>query len=95
MSGFYFFYFATLGAFVPYGGLYLKSIGFTPVDIGYLIALLMIFRIVAPVIWGWIADYHERRMQVVRLAAFLTVVAFSGVFFGEGLRCLHFCSPAS
>ena len=84
LSGFYFFYFATLGVLVPYWGLYLKSIGFTPVDIGYLMALLMISRIVAPVVWGWIADHRERRMQVVRLAAFLTVVAFSGVFFGEG-----------
>jgi PPP family 3-phenylpropionic acid transporter len=33
VSGFYFFYFATLGMLVPYWGLYLQSVGFTPVDI--------------------------------------------------------------
>ena len=83
LSGFYFFYFATLGVLVPYWGLYLQSIGFTPVDIGNLIAILMFSRIVAPMVWGWIADHRESRMAVVRLASFLTVVTFSGVFFGS------------
>lgn len=84
LSGFYFFYFATLGALVPYWGLYLQSIGFTPLDIGMLMALLMISRIVAPVLWAWIADHRAQRMRVVRLAALLTVVTFAGVFFGTG-----------
>src|SRR5712692_6460946 len=44
LSGFYFFYFATVGALVPYWGLYLQSIGFTPLDIGLLMSLLMISR---------------------------------------------------
>jgi len=84
LSGFYFFYFATLGVLVPYWGLYLQSVGFTPVDIGNLVAILMLSRIVAPLVWGWIADHRERRMTVVRLAAFLTVAAFTGTFFGTG-----------
>ncbi|MBI5613053.1 MAG: MFS transporter [Gammaproteobacteria bacterium] len=81
-SGFYFFYFATLGALVPYFALYLHSLGFGPVDIGALMALLMISRIVAPVIWGWIADHREQRLTVVRLSSLLAVVSFSGVFVG-------------
>lgn len=84
LSGFYFFYFATLGALVPYWGLYLKSIGFAPLDIGMLMALLMVSRIVAPVLWAWIADHRAQRMRVVRLAGLLTVVSFAGVFFGTG-----------
>jgi PPP family 3-phenylpropionic acid transporter len=83
LSGFYFFYFATLGVLVPYWGLYLQSVGFTPVDIGNLIAILMFSRIVAPMVWGWIADHRESRMAVVRLASFLTIAAFSGAFFGS------------
>ena len=83
LSGFYFFYFATLGVLVPYWGLYLQSAGFTPVDIGNLIAILMFSRIVAPMVWGWIADHRESRMAVVRLASFLTIAAFSGAFFGS------------
>jgi len=84
LSGFYFFYFATLGVLVPYWGLYLKSLGFAPVAIGQLMALLMVSRIVAPVVWAWIADHRSQRMLVVRLAAFLTIVAFIGVFFDSG-----------
>jgi len=48
LSGFYFFYFATLGVLMPFWGLYLQSVGFTPVDIGNLIAILMFSRIVMP-----------------------------------------------
>ncbi len=84
LSGFYFFYFATLGVLVPYWGLYLQSVGFEPVDIGNLVAILMFTRIVAPVVWGWIADHRESRMTVVRLAASLTVATFCGAFFGAG-----------
>jgi len=83
LSGFYLFYFATLGALVPYWGLYLQSIGFAPSEIGSLMALLMVTRIVAPNIWAWIADHRESRMRVVRLASFLSVVAFAGVFAGR------------
>jgi PPP family 3-phenylpropionic acid transporter len=82
LSGFYFFYFAVLGALVPYWGLYLQSIGFGPADIGNLMALLMVSRIVAPNVWAWIADHRDSRMRVVRIAAFLTVAAFCGVLFG-------------
>lgn len=82
LSGFYFFYFGTLGVLMPYWGLYLQSVGFRPVDIGNLIAILMFSRIVAPLIWGWIADHRESRMAVVRLASFLTFATFTGTFFG-------------
>ncbi len=83
LSGFYFFYFATVGALVPYWGLYLQSIGFTPLDIGLLMSLLTISRVVAPNIWGWIADRRGHRMAVVRLAGFLAAAVFTGVFFGK------------
>lgn len=90
LSGFYFFYFATLGVLVPYWGLYLQSIGFTPVDISYLVAILMFSRIVAPLVWGWLADHRERRMTVVRTASLLTLVVFTGVFFGKSFWWLAF-----
>ena len=82
LSGYYFFYFAILGVLVPYWGLYLKSVGFSAQDIGSLMALLMISRIVAPLVWGWIADHRASRMSVVRAASLLTAAAFTGVFFG-------------
>jgi PPP family 3-phenylpropionic acid transporter len=84
LSGFYFFYFAVLGALVPYWGLYLQSVGYSPADIGNLMALLMLSRIVAPNVWAWIADRREARMAVVRLASLLALIAFAGVFLGSG-----------
>lgn len=84
LSSFYFFYFAVLGALVPYWGLYLKSVGFRPADIGSLMALLVVSRIVAPNIWAWIADHREARMTVVRLASLAAVLFFLGVFFSTG-----------
>lgn len=83
LSGFYLFYFATLGVIVPYWGLYLKSVGYDAVAIGHLMALLSLTRIVAPNVWAWLADHHEQRMRMVRLTTLLTVVAFIGVFFGS------------
>ncbi len=82
LSGFYFFYFAVLGVLVPYWGLYLKSLGFGAADIGTLMALLMVSRIVAPNVWAWIADHRTTRMRVVRVAAFLTLAVYLGVFLG-------------
>lgn len=82
ISGFYFFYFAVLGVLVPYWGLYLQWLGFTPAQIGSLGGVMMISRIVAPNVWGWIADHTSRRLTVVRVASLLTVIAFAGAFFG-------------
>lgn len=80
LSGFYLFYFATLGALLPYWGLYLQSLGFTPQKIGELMALLMATRIVAPNIWGYIADHSGRRMIIVRIASLLAALVFSIVY---------------
>ncbi len=80
LSGFYLFYFATLGALVPYWGLYLKSLDFSVSQIGELVAILMATKIVAPNIWGWIADHTGGRMKIVRVASLLAAVTFAGVF---------------
>ena len=84
LSGFYFFYFASLGALIPYWGLYLKTLGFGAAEIGELVAIIMATKIIAPNIWGWIADHTGRRMRVVRLACLLATLAFAGVFLWKG-----------
>jgi PPP family 3-phenylpropionic acid transporter len=90
LSGFYLFYFAVLGALVPYWGLYLQSVGFSAADIGNLMSLLMFTRIVAPNVWAYVADHRESRLQVVRWTSFLTAVALAGVFGGTGFWRLAF-----
>ena len=84
LSGFYFFYFASLGALLPFWGLYLQDRGYTPAAIGELMAVLMATKVVAPNLWGWIADHTGRRMSIVRLASLLSVISFAGVFFVKG-----------
>lgn len=83
LSGFYFFYFASLGTLIPYWSLYLKSSGFNPVEIGELIAIIMATKIISPNIWGWIADHTGKNIQVVRITAILAALSFAGVFWGS------------
>ncbi len=84
LSGFYFFYFASIGAFVPYWGLYLRDQGFNPAQIGELMAIIMATKIIAPNVWGWLADTTGRRTWVIRVAALLALVCFSGVTLYSG-----------
>lgn len=83
-SAFYFFYFAALGALLPYWGIYLQERGFGAAEIGELIAVMMATKVVAPVLWGWAADVSERRMAIVRVALLMAMIAFCGVFLGGG-----------
>ena len=84
LSNFYFFYFALLGALVPYWGLFLRERGFDAVAIGELMAILMATKIIAPNIWGWLGDHLGYRMRIVRLASLVSVLVFLGMFWAEG-----------
>ena len=83
LSGFYFFYFAFVGAMTPFWGLYLQSLAFNAVQIGVLMSLLQVMRIFAPNIWGHIADRTGKRTTIVQIAAVGSVLVFVGVFFGS------------
>ena len=78
LSGFYFFYFATVGGLIPYWSLYLKETGFNPAEIGELSALLGGTRIIAPILWGWIADRTGKNLRIIRIASFFAALLFSG-----------------
>lgn len=84
LSSYYLFYFASLGALVPYWGLYLQDAGFDPLTIGVLLAILSGTKIVAPVVWGLIVDRTGRRMQVVRLGSLLSVLGFATLYVTDG-----------
>jgi PPP family 3-phenylpropionic acid transporter len=76
LSSFYFFYFIVLGTMVPYLPLYLKSLGLDAWHIGLLTAVMVGTKIIAPNIWGWLADYSGKRMAVIRLGCFMAVLPF-------------------
>ena len=88
LSAFYFFYFAYLGAFAPFFALYLSSVGMNAVEIGVLMALPQLSRILAPHLWGWLADRSGRRIGIVRASGVAGTVAFLGVFAGESFVLL-------
>jgi len=88
LSAFYFFYFAYLGAFAPFFALYLTSVGMNAVEIGVLMALPQLTRILAPHLWGWLADRSGRRIGVVRVSGAAGMIAFLGVFAGDSFALL-------
>lgn len=88
LSSFYFFYFASLGAFFPYWGLYLESLNFGPTEIGQLTAVIMGTKVVAPIVWGWIADRTDRRLGIIRLASLLAALCFSLLLWTESYGLL-------
>ncbi len=79
LSGFYFFFFASLGAFLPYWGLYLQSLSFSPEAIGELMAVIMITKVVGPNLWGWIADHSGKRIHIIRLTTFMAAAVYAAL----------------
>ncbi len=84
LSSFYFFYFAALGVLAPYWSVYLKDLGFSAIQIGELMAIPMATKLVAPFIWGWIADHTQQRMRLVRQGALAAMLTFLLVFWVSG-----------
>jgi len=83
LSAFYWFYFGSLGAFLPYWGLYLQAQGFNSMAIGELLAIISVTKIIAPNIWGWLADHTGRSVLLMRLGSLLSVICFAGFLFGK------------
>jgi len=88
LSGFYFFYFASLGALIPYWSLYLKSLDYNAQSIGVLMAIIPATKIFAPFLWGWVADHTRHPIAIIRLANLLAVAVFTGVFVNSGFLWL-------
>lgn len=80
LSAWYFFYFGFIGAFSPYFTLYLQSLGLTAPAISALMSLMLVMRLLAPNLWGWLADRLGRKTGVVRLSAVLSALGFLSFF---------------
>ncbi|MFV5403404.1 MULTISPECIES: MFS transporter [unclassified Acinetobacter] len=80
LSGFYFFYYAIVGAFLPFWSLYLEDQGFNYQEIGILSSIAIITRFFAPLIWGWIADKSGKRMLLVRIATWMEACIWLMIF---------------
>ena len=80
LAGFYFFYFAYIGAFAPFFSVYLAEAGLAPVEIGVVMALPQFTRIIAPHLWGWVADAGGRQIRLVRATALAGALCWLGMF---------------
>ena len=81
LSAYYFCYFAFIGAFSPYFGLYLQSLSFSAWDIGLLMSQMQLMRLVGPYLWGWLADRRQvSRVGIVRLAGGVSLLGFLAFF---------------
>ena len=89
----YFFYFGLLGIFMPYVGLFLDDRGFTSSQIGTLLAITALFRIIGPNLWANKADSTGRVAEVLRLGCLLAFLVFTAVFvvYDYWLLTLTFC----
>lgn len=102
LSAWYFWYFAFIGAFLPYFALYLQSIGLSAGRIAILMSLGQFMRLLAPLLWSWLADSGGRRVRIVVASAAASLASFSAVFLTQdfvglliGMAILHFFWSAS
>lgn len=102
LSAWYFWYFAFVGAFQPYFALYLQSIGLSAGRIAVLMSLGQFMRLLAPLLWSWLADSGGRRVRIVVASTAASLASFSVVFLTQefvgllvGMAVLHFFWSAS
>lgn len=85
LAGFYLFYYAAVGAFMPYWSPYLEARGFTAAQMGIAYALMGLARSIMPIAWGWWADVTGKRIGTVRVAAVISLLIFMGIPFADSI----------
>ncbi|MBP9713625.1 MAG: MFS transporter [Sterolibacterium sp.] len=85
LATWYFLYFAFIGAYMPYFGVYLQAQGYSAWDISLLLSLMQLMRLFAPNLWSHLAERLGRQAPVVRATTALCILCFSLLFFTQGL----------
>ncbi|MEL4244256.1 MFS transporter [Shewanella xiamenensis] len=80
----YFFFFSILGTMIPYLGVFFENRGFNPQEIGFLLAILMATRIVAPNVWAKVADRTGMRSELIKMGAGAAMLAYLSFFYHGG-----------
>lgn len=80
LSSSYFFYFAILGLISPYLSVFLDGKGFNSLELGEIFAILTATKIVAPSLWGILADKTGQQLLIIRLGAFFALISFMLLF---------------
>ncbi len=68
---------------MPYWSVYLQEMGFPPPQISALIAVILGSKVIAPNVWGWLADRSGRRVRIIRVGMLFALMLFFGVIFAS------------
>lgn len=88
LAGYYFAYFAYVGAYSPYFTLYLKDLGMAATQIGVLYAIPQVMRMLGPGVWGAIADRSGATAGILRGAALAACASFMALYGVTGFATL-------
>ena len=91
LAGFYFWYFAAIGALIPYLGLYLQYRGLSASQIGTALGVMSSTRIFSPYFWGALADNTGRRMRVIRSTLAGALLCFGALVLHDGFVWIAAC----
>src|SRR5260221_12123986 len=88
LAAYYFAFFAHVGAYASYFALYLAARGLTAGEIAFCVAMPQAARIVAPALWGWLADawgarYAGARRAIIVFSAFAAFLGFVALQFQD------------
>jgi PPP family 3-phenylpropionic acid transporter len=88
LAAYYFAFFAHAGAYVSYFSLYLAGRALAAHEIAFALAMPQVARIVAPALWGWLADawgerYPGARRAIVVFSGFAILAGFGAIFFQQ------------
>ena len=96
LAAYYFAFFAHAGAYVSYFALFLAGRGLTAYEIAVALAMPQAARIVAPALWGWLADawgerYPGARRAVVVSSGFAMLAGFVAIYFQHSASAIALC----
>ncbi|HSQ09421.1 MAG TPA: MFS transporter [Burkholderiaceae bacterium] len=69
-------YFGLAGLLAPYMPLYFQARGLDAFQIGLLVALGQVMRVIGPNLWGYLADHATRRTPILRSTAVALMLSF-------------------
>ena len=84
----YFCYFVFVGAWVAFWPLWLKDNSFSSEDIGVLTSMVLLSKIFAPWIWGYLADTRNAHLTYLKFCALMSVFIFLAVFYRQDFMWL-------
>ena len=76
LAGFYALFFAVAGALMPFLPVYLQHRGLSLAEIGLVLGLGMLLKVIAPHLWAALAEATGQRMQLVRFGVLAGLAAF-------------------